>query len=110
MARPFSCVRHGRGKYVQIAPAIALIEEQKAERTRLSRSGGTSVRRAQRGRTSFLLAAQGLQNRNIAEATLYRARASSGLARAGLQAGVEAIERDRPQGTPPVKVNVAELV
>ena len=43
----------------RIAPAIVLTDEQKAEPTRLSRSGRTSVRLAQRARI-VLLAAQGL--------------------------------------------------
>lgn len=52
--------------HVRIAPAISLTDEQKAELTRLSRSGRTSVRLAQRARI-VLLAAQGLQNKEIAE-------------------------------------------
>jgi hypothetical protein len=50
---------------VRVAPAIFLTDEQKAELTRLSRSGRTSVRLAQRARI-VLLAAQGLQNKDCA--------------------------------------------
>ena len=95
--------------HVRIAPAIVLTDEQKAELTRLSRSGRTSVRLAQRARI-VLLAAQGLQNKDIAEQLgIGRVQVARWRERY-LQAGVEGIERDLPRGAPPVKVNVAQLV
>ena len=51
---------------LRVAPAIELTEEQEGELTRLARSKRTSVRLAQRAQI-VLLAAQGLQNKDIAE-------------------------------------------
>ena len=51
---------------LRVAPTIMLTLEQKNELTRLARSKRTSVRLAQRARI-VLLAAQGLQNKDIAE-------------------------------------------
>lgn len=94
---------------VRVAPAIVLSDEEKAELTRLSRSGCTSVRLAQRARI-VLLAAQGMQNKDIAqELSVGRVQVARWRERY-LQAGVEGIERDLPRGAPPVKVNVAQLV
>ena len=94
---------------VRVAPEIVLTEEQRTELTRLSRSGRTSVRLAQRARI-VLLAAQGLQNKDIAEELgIGRVQVARWRERY-LQAGVQGIERDLPRGAPPVKVNVAELV
>ena len=53
-------------QHMRVAPSIILTDEQKNELTRLSRSGRTSVRLAERSRI-VLLAAQGLQNKEIAE-------------------------------------------
>ncbi|MFO0146417.1 MAG: helix-turn-helix domain-containing protein, partial [Betaproteobacteria bacterium] len=78
---------------MRIATAIALTDEQKAELTRLSRSGRTSVRLAQRARI-VLLAAQGLQNKQIAEQLgIGRVQVARWRDRY-LQAGLEGIERD----------------
>ena len=95
--------------HVRVAPEMVLTDEQKAELTRLSRSGRTSVRLAQRARI-VLLAAQGLQNKDIAdELGIGRVQVARWRERY-LQAGVEGIERDLPRGAPPLKVDVAELV
>ena len=51
---------------MRVAPTIVLTVEQENELTRLARSKRTSVRLAQRARI-VLLAAQGLQNKDIAE-------------------------------------------
>jgi DNA-binding NarL/FixJ family response regulator len=80
---------------VRVAPAIELTIEQEGELTRLVRSRRTSVKLAQRAHI-VLLAAQGLQNREIAE-----------------QLGIGRVqvarwrERDLPRGAPPVKVDAA---
>ena len=50
---------------VRVAPKIELTDEQEVELSRLSRSGRTSVRLAQRAGI-VLLAAKGLQNKEIA--------------------------------------------
>jgi transposase len=94
---------------MRVAPTVELSDEQRAELTRLSRSGRTSVRLAQRARI-VLLAAQGLQNKQIAE------RLGIGRVQAGrwreryLQSGIEGIERDLPRGAPPTKLDADRLV
>ena len=96
-------------EHVRVAPAIVLTDEQKSELTRLARSKRTSVRLAQRAHI-VLLAAQGLQNKDIAEQLgIGRVQVARWRERY-LQAGVEGIERDLPRGAPPVKVDVAKLV
>jgi len=50
---------------LRVAPAIELTDEQEIELKRLARSKRTSVRLAQRAQI-VLLAAQGLQNKDIA--------------------------------------------
>jgi hypothetical protein len=98
-----------RSGHVRVAPEIVLTDEQKAELTRLSRSGRTSVRLAQRSRI-VLLAAQGLHNKDIAEQLdIGRVQVARWRERY-LQADVEGMERDLPRGAPPLKVDVAELV
>lgn len=52
---------------MRVAPAIELTLEQKRELSRLARSKTSSVRLAQRARM-VLLAAQGMQNKDIAKA------------------------------------------
>jgi len=95
--------------HLRIAPTISLTDEEMAELTKLSRSGRTSVRLAQRARI-IVLAAQGLQNKDIAEQLgIGRVQVARWRERY-LQAGIQGIERDLPRGAPPVKVNAAELV
>jgi transposase len=94
---------------MRVAPVIVLSEEQEAELTQLVRSGCTSVRLAQRARI-VLLAAQGRQNKEIAE-QLGIGRVQVGRWRERyLESGLPGIERDLPRGAPPVKVDVAKLV
>ena len=94
---------------MRIAPAIELTQEQEAELRRLSRSKRASVRLAQRAKI-VMLAAQGLQNKDIAE------RLGTGRVQVArwreryLHSGLQGIERDLPRGAPPVKVDVAKLV
>jgi transposase len=55
-----------------------------------------------------LLAAQGLQNKEIAEQRLGIGRVQVARWRERyLKCGLQGIERDLPRGAPPVKVNVA---
>ena len=90
---------------MRVAPAIELTDEQVAELIRLSRSGRTSVRLAQRAQI-VLLAAQGLQNKLIAnELGIGRVQVARWRERF-LESGLEGIERDLPRGAPPVKVVV----
>ena len=94
---------------MRIAPAIELTDEQASELGRLARSKRTSVRLAQRAHI-VLLAAQGLQNTDIAEQLgIGRVQVARWRERY-LKAGLKGIERDLPRGAPPVKVDVARLV
>ena len=94
---------------LRVAPAIVLTQEQEEELNKLVRSGLTSVRLAQRAQI-VLLAAQGLQNKDIAEQLgVGRVQVARWRERY-LAAGVSGIERDLPRGAPPVKVDVERLV
>jgi len=94
---------------LRVAPAIELTDEQEVELTRLARSKRTSVRLVQRAQI-VLLAAQGLQNKDIAEQLgVGRVQVARWRERY-LESGLRGIERDLPRGAPPVKVNVAKLV
>ncbi len=94
---------------MRVAPVVVLSEEQEAELTKLVRSQLTSVCLSQRARI-VLPAAQGLQNKEIAEqlkvgrvqVTRWRERY--------VESGPEGIERDLPRGAPPMKVDVQKLV
>ena len=94
---------------LRVAPVFELSEAQEAELTRLARSVRSSVRMALRARI-VLLAAQGLQNKDIAQALgVGRVQVARWRERY-LQFGLEGIERDLPRGAPPVKVDVQKLV
>ena len=94
---------------LRVAPEVELTDEQEIELTRLARSKRTSVRLAQRTQI-VLLAAQGLQNKDIAEQLgVGRVQVARWRERY-LESGLQGIERDLPRGAPPVKVNVARLV
>lgn len=94
---------------MRVAPTIELTDEQKGELSKLSRSGRTSVRLAQRAKI-VLLAAQGLQNKDIAQQLgIGRVQVSRWRQRY-LESGLAGIERDLPRGAPPAKVDAARLV
>ena len=94
---------------MRVAPKIELTDEERAALTKLIRSKLTSVRLAQRARI-VLLAAQGLQNKEIAEQLgVGRVQVARWRERY-LASGLQGIERDLPRGAPPVKVDVARLV
>ena len=94
---------------LRVAPAIELTDEQERELARLARSKTTSVRLAQRARI-VLLAAQGMQNKDIADA-LGVGRVQVGRWRDRYaETGLAGIERDLPRGAPPAKMDVAKLV
>ena len=94
---------------MRVAKTIVLTDEQKVELTRLARSKRTSVRLAQRAQI-VLLAAGGLQNKDIAEQLgIGRVQVARWRERY-LESGLQGIARDLPRGAPPVKVNVAKLV
>src|SRR5450755_3785787 len=94
---------------VRVAPEIVLSDEEREVLDDLIRSKLTSVRLALRARI-VLLAAQGLQNKDIALALdVGRIQASRWRERY-LESGLEGIEHDLPRGAPPVTVDVARLV
>jgi len=94
---------------VRVAPKIVLTDEAQTELTKLSRSGRTSVRLAQRARI-VLLAAQGRDNKDIAQEVGVGRVAVARWRQRYLDAGLQGIERDLPRGAPPVKVDAAKLV
>ena len=90
---------HGRSS-VRVAPEIVLSDEERADLTRLVRSKLTSVRLAQRARM-VLLAADGLQNKAIAEQVgAGRVQVARWRERYG-RLRLAGIERDLPRGAPP---------
>ena len=94
---------------MRVAPEIVLTDEERAELTRLVRSRLTSVRLAQRARI-VLLAAGGMQSKDIAEQLgVGRVQVSRWRERYA-QSRLAGIERDLPRGAPPVKVDAARLV
>ena len=81
---------------LRVALAVELSEEQEVELTKLARSKRTSVRLSQRARI-VLLAARGLQNKDIAERLgVGRVQVSRWRERY-VQFGLEGIERDMPR-------------
>jgi transposase len=94
---------------MRVATGIVLSAEQQQELMRLARSKRTSVRLALRARI-VLLAAQGLQNKDIAaELDIGRVQVSRWRERYAVS-GLAGIERDLPRGAPPRKVDAARLV
>jgi transposase len=94
---------------MRVAPEIVLTDEEHTDLTRLVRSKLTSVRLAQRARI-VLLAAEGLQNKEIAtQLGVGRMQVSRWRERYA-QSRLSGIEHDLPRGAPPAKVDVARLV
>jgi transposase len=94
---------------MRVAAKIELTDEERAELSKLVRSKRTSVRLAQRARI-VLLAADGMQNKEIAQRLgVGRVQVSRWRQRYA-ESRLAGIERDLPRGAPPVKVDVARLV
>jgi transposase len=94
---------------VRVATEIVLTDQEGAELKKLVSSKLTSVRLAQRARI-VLLAANGMQNQDIAvQVGAGRVQVSRWRERYA-QSRLAGIERDLPRGAPPVKVDVARLV
>jgi transposase len=94
---------------MRVAPEIVLTDEEHAELTKLVRSGLSSVRLVQRAHI-VLLAANGMQNKDIArQLGVGRVQVSRWRERYS-QSRLAGIERDLPRGAPPAKVDVARLV
>jgi transposase len=94
---------------MRVAPEIVLTNEEHAELTKLVRSKLSSVRLAQRARI-VLLAADGMQNKVIAQQLgVGRVQVSRWRERYA-QSRLAGIERDLPRGAPLAKVDVVRLV
>jgi len=94
---------------MRVAPKIILTDDERAELAKLVRSKLSSVRLAQRARI-VLLAADGMQNKDIAQQLdVGRVQVSRWRERYA-QSRLSGIERDLPRGAPPAKVDVARLV
>lgn len=94
---------------MRVAPEIVLTHEEHAELTKLVRSKLSSVRLAQRARI-VLLAAEGMQNKDIAQQlSVGRVQVSRWRERYA-QSRLAGIERDLPRGAPLAKVDVVRLV
>lgn len=89
---------------MRVAPTVTLTSEERSELSRIVASRLSSVRLLLRARM-ILLAAEGLQNKEIAE-RLQVAR----WRKRYLEHRLSGIERDLPRGAPPVKMDVARLV
>ena len=94
---------------MRVAPKIVLTPEQRAELTKLLRSGCTSVRLEQRARI-VLLAAQDWENKDIAQEVGVGRVAVARWRQRYLESSLEGIEKDLPRGAPPLKVDVSKLV
>jgi transposase len=94
---------------LRVAPTIVLSDEEETKLAKLARSKVTSVRLAQRAQI-VLLAAQGMQNKDIAEQLgVGRVQVARWRDRYAAR-GLEGIEQDLPRGAPPPKVDVKKLV
>jgi transposase len=94
---------------MRVALEIVLTEDERGELTKLVHSRLTSVRLAQRARI-VLMAAEGMQNLEIAEQLgVGRIQVARWRGRYA-QLRLAGIERDLPRGAPPAKVDVARLV
>ena len=94
---------------MRVAPEIVLTNEEHAELAKLVRSKLSSVRLAQRARI-VLLAADGMQNKAIAQQLgVGRVQVARWRERYA-ESRLAGIERDLPRGAPPAKVDVARLV
>ena len=94
---------------MRVASKIELDETARKELVKLSRSKKTSVRLAQRA-SIVLLAADGLQNQEIAsQLGIGRLQVARWRGRY-IALGLPGIERDLPRGAPPKKIDVARLI
>lgn len=94
---------------MRVAPEIVLTNEERSELSKLVRSKRTSVRLALRARI-VLLAADGMQNKDIAEQLGAGRVQVSRWPKRYERSRLAGIERDLPRGAPPVKVDTARLV
>lgn len=94
---------------MRVAPEVVLTNEEHAELAKLVRSKLSSVRLAQRARI-VLLAADGMQNKAIAQQLgVGRVQVARWRVRY-VESRLAGIEQDLPRGAPPGQVDVARLV
>ena len=94
---------------MRVATKVVLSKDEREDLTKLVRSKQSSVRLSQRARI-VLLAADGMQNQEIAaQLNVGRVQVSRWRERYAQQR-LTGIERDLPRGAPPAKVDVARLV
>lgn len=94
---------------MRVAPRIVLTDEERARLEALAISRNGDARLAQRAHI-ILLAAQGVQNKTIAQQLgVGRAQVARWRERYA-QSRVAGIEHDLPRGAPPIRVDVAKLV
>lgn len=94
---------------MRVAPVIVLSNDERAELARLADANLANPRLAKRA-CIVLLAAQGMQNKEIAEKlTVGRVQVSRWRKRY-LESRLPGIEQDLPRGAPATKVDVARLV
>ena len=94
---------------MRMAQTIVLTGEERDELRKLARSRLSSVRLALRARM-ILLAADGLQNKDIAEQLKVGRVQVSRWRERFAKSRLAGIERDLPRGAPPMKVDVPRLV
>ncbi|MHB1203423.1 MAG: IS630 family transposase [Acidithiobacillus sp.] len=94
---------------MRVAPKVILTSEEQSELVRIVASRLSSVRLAQRAQM-VLLAADGLQNKEIAKRVGVDRMQVARWRQRYLEHRLAGIERDLPRGAPPVKVDVARLV
>src|SRR5258708_27332263 len=93
----------------ELPPEIVLTEEERDELTKLARSRLSSVRLALRAKI-VLLAADGMQNKEIAEQLKIGRIQVSRWRERYIESRLAGIEHDLARGAPPTKVDVARLV
>ena len=94
---------------MRVASIVELDETARKELLKLSRSKKTSVRLAQRA-SIVLLAADGLQNQEIASQLGIGRVSVSRWRERYIAQGLAGIEHDLPRGAPPKKIDVARLI
>ncbi|QFX95392.1 IS630 family transposase [Acidithiobacillus thiooxidans ATCC 19377] len=94
---------------MRVAPTVILTSEELSELSRIVASRLSSVRLSLRARM-ILLAAEGLQNKEIAERLGVDRLQVARWRKRYLEHRLSGIERDLTRGAPPVKVDVARLV
>ncbi len=92
-----------------MAPKVTLTSEEQSELARIVTSRLSSVRLSQRAQM-VLLAADGLQNKEITDRLGVDRMQVARWRQRYLEHRLAGIERDLPRGPPPVKVDVARLV